>query len=45
MHIARVAWALKVKPEDVPEKDADIKKALENRRAEMRKVKHGKSIH
>lgn len=41
----RIAFALKCKPDKVPEKQEDIKVALDVRRAEMREVKHGKSIH
>ncbi|MDD5083134.1 MAG: hypothetical protein PHU08_07175 [Dehalococcoidales bacterium] len=50
MHKSRIAFALKCKPEEVPEKDIDIKQALENRRAalkeaKLKKVNHGESVH
>jgi len=43
----RLAFALKCKPEEVPEKPEKIKEALDSRRAELKakKVKHGESIH
>lgn len=44
----RIAYALKCKPEEVPENIEDLKVALDNRRAVLKaakKVKHGESIH
>ena len=44
----RIAYALKCKPEEVPDNPQDLKVALEARRAELKKakkVKHGESIH
>jgi len=44
----RIAFALKCKPEEVPEKIDDLKVALDNRRAELKAakgVKYGKPVH
>jgi len=46
----RIAWALKCDVSEVPEEPAEIKVALEARRAVLRaekleKVKHGEPIH
>jgi hypothetical protein len=46
----RIAFALKCKPEEVPDNPSQIKQALDNRRAvlaaeKLRKVKDGESIH
>ncbi len=41
----RVAWALKCKPDEVPETDEEIQKALQKRVASLREAKHGKPIH
>ncbi len=44
----RVAFALKCKPEEVPEDHQELKAALDNRIAALRvakAVKHGESIH
>ncbi len=41
---SRIAWALKCKPEDVPEDYKKLKEALDNRLLELKKakaVKHG----
>lgn len=35
----RIAFALKCKPEEVPTDPEKLKKALENRRAELKKAK------
>jgi len=44
----RIAFALKCKPEEVPENPEDLKVALDNRRAILRAakgVKYGEPIH
>ena len=41
---ARIAWALKCKPEDVPDTPVELRQALDNRRSVLKaakKVKHG----
>lgn len=38
----RIAFALKCKPEEVPENSEELKKALDDRRAELRKAKEAK---
>ena len=41
----RIAYALKCKVSEVPETQEGIKTALDEKLAELREVKHGKSIH
>ncbi|MBU2249400.1 MAG: hypothetical protein KKD77_21810 [Gammaproteobacteria bacterium] len=44
----RIAFALKCKPEEVPEEPEKLREALDKCRADLKvkkKVKHGESIH
>ncbi len=41
----RIAFALKCKPEEVPEEPEKLAEALKERRAELKRVKYGKSVH
>jgi len=45
IHKRRIAFALKCKPEEVPDTDKGVADKLAERRNKMREVKHGKSIH
>jgi len=40
---SRIAWALKCKPEEVPDTPEKLRQALDNRRSALKakKVKHG----
>ncbi len=41
----RIAWALKCERSEVPEKQPDLKAALEHRRAELKAKKAAKKVH